>query len=87
MIILDRETIDRRLAALVAATARAGLDAAAIVPGANFYYLTGGRFSAMERPTILIVTAAGERRAVLPGLRSDDLGEARLRGGGLSLEG
>ena len=66
MMTLDRETIDRRLAALVTAIAKAGLDAAAIVPGSNFQYLTGGRFSAMERPTILIVTASGERRAVLP---------------------
>ena len=66
MMTLDRETLDRRLAALVAATAKAGLDAAAIVPGSNFQYLTGGRFAAMERPTILIVTASGERRAVLP---------------------
>lgn len=64
--ILDRETIDRRLAALLAAIRAAGLGAAAIVPGANFQYLTGGRFYAMERPTILIVTADGERRAVLP---------------------
>lgn len=63
---LDRETTDRRLGALVAAIGKAGLDAAAIVPGSNFQYLTGGRFYAMERPTILIVTAAGERRAVLP---------------------
>ena len=63
---IDRETIDRRLATLRDAIRKAGLDAAAIVPGANFQYLTGGRFYAMERPTILIVTASGECRAVLP---------------------
>jgi Xaa-Pro dipeptidase len=63
---LDQATIDRRLSALTAAIGKAGLDAAAIIPGSNFLYLTGGRFHAMERPTILIVTASGERRAVLP---------------------
>jgi Xaa-Pro dipeptidase len=54
------------LAALLAAIAAARLDAVAIVPGSNFQYLTGGRFYAMERPIILIVTATGEKRAVLP---------------------
>jgi Xaa-Pro dipeptidase len=57
-----------RFAALRAAMAKAGLDAVALVPGANFQYVTGGRFASMERPTILIVPAAGECRMVLPAL-------------------
>lgn len=55
-----------RFAALRSAMHAAGLDAAAIVPGANFQYLTGARFDAMDRPTILIVPRDGEPRLVLP---------------------
>src|SRR3954451_20562775 len=44
------------------------LDAVAVVPGANFQYLTGGRFSSMERPTILLIPREGEMRVVLPAL-------------------
>ena len=58
----------RRLAALRADMAASDLDAVAIVPGASFQYLTGGRFSSMERPTILLVPAEGEIRAVMPAL-------------------
>src|SRR5258708_24166050 len=58
----------RRLAALRANMAALDLDAVAIVPGANFQYLTGGRFSSMERPTILVIPAKGEVRAILPAL-------------------
>ena len=45
----------RRLASLRASMAALDLDAVAIVPGSNFQYLTGGRFSSMERPTILLI--------------------------------
>src|SRR5690242_10627240 len=44
------------------------LDCVAIVPGANFQFLTGGRFSSMERPTILVIPARGEVRAIIPAL-------------------
>src|ERR1700676_2656974 len=57
-----------RLAALRANMAALDLDAVAIVPGANFQYLTGGRFSSMERRTILVIPAEGEVRAILPAL-------------------
>ena len=57
-----------RLSALRANMAALRLDAVAIVPGANFHYLTGGRFSSMERPTILVIPAEGEVRAILPAL-------------------
>jgi len=54
-----------RLARLRAAMAAAGLEAVAIVPGANFYYLTGASFHLLERPTLLVVTADG-LHAVMP---------------------
>jgi Xaa-Pro dipeptidase len=63
---LTSETRARRLAALRAAMAAANLDVVAIVPGANQQYLTGARFGAMERPTVLIVPREGECRMVLP---------------------
>lgn len=43
-----------------------GFDGAAIVPGPNFYYLTGLSLHLMERPTLLLITATGELRAVIP---------------------
>lgn len=46
----------------------AGLDALAFVPGPNFHYLTGLRFHLMERPTVMVITAAGEVAAVMPAL-------------------
>ncbi|HRO10520.1 Xaa-Pro peptidase family protein [Amaricoccus sp.] len=51
---------------LLAAMEEADLDAAAFVPGPNFYFLTGAHFHLMERPTVLLVTRAGERHAVMP---------------------
>ena len=47
---------------------RAGLDAAAFVPGPNFYYLTGKSFPLMERPTVLFVTKSADVIAVIPHL-------------------
>lgn len=63
---LADEVRGRRLAALRQAMDAAGLDAVAIVPGANFQFLTGGRFMSMERPTIILVPADGQVRAILP---------------------
>jgi Xaa-Pro dipeptidase len=65
---LETAIRQRRLASLRANIVARDLDAVAIVPGANFQYLTGGRFASMERPTILVVPADGEVRAVLPAL-------------------
>jgi Xaa-Pro dipeptidase len=55
-----------RLARLRAAMDREDLDAVALVPGANFYYLTGASFHLMERPTLLVVPRDGPLRAVMP---------------------
>ena len=48
--------------------AQAGLDAAAFVPGPNFYYLTGEAFHLMERPTVLFVTKSADVVAIIPEL-------------------
>src|SRR5262245_23174203 len=47
-------------------TRHAGLDAMAIVPGANFLYLTGIDLHLMERPTLLFVPAEGKPVVILP---------------------
>lgn len=43
-----------------------GFDGAAVVPGPNFYYLTGLSLHLMERPTLLLVTSTGDLKAVIP---------------------
>jgi Xaa-Pro aminopeptidase len=55
-----------RLARLRTAMERQDLDAVALVPGANFYYLTGASFHLMERPTVLLVLREGPLHAVMP---------------------
>ncbi len=60
------DLLDARLGRLVASIGRAGLDAVAVVPGANFYFLTGVHFHLMERPTVLFVAATGARHAIIP---------------------
>ncbi len=55
-----------RLARLRAAMDREDLDAVALVPGANFYFLTGASFHLMERPTLVVVPREGPLQAVMP---------------------
>jgi Xaa-Pro dipeptidase len=55
-----------RLARLRAAMDREDLDAVALVPGANFYFLTGASFHLMERPTLVVVPREGPLFAVMP---------------------
>ena len=55
-----------RLGRLRAAMEAQDLDAAAMVPGPNFYYLTGAHFHLMERPTVLFVPLEGPLHAVIP---------------------
>ncbi len=55
-----------RLGRLRAAMAAADLDAAAMVPGPNLYFLTGAHFHLMERPTVLFVPREGPLHAVIP---------------------
>jgi len=44
------------------------LDAIAVVPGANFVYLSGLHFHLMERPTLLFVAANGNVLGIVPEL-------------------
>lgn len=55
-----------RLGRLRAAMEAEDLDAAAMVPGPNFYFLTGAHFHLMERPTVLFVPREGTLHAVIP---------------------
>lgn len=55
-----------RLARLRATMEREDLDAVALVPGANFYFLTGASFHLMERPTVLVIPREGPLHAIMP---------------------
>ena len=61
---------DRR-ARLAAIAADRGLGAIAVVPGANFAYLTGLQFHLMERPTLLFITAGGQILGIIPELERE----------------
>ena len=60
-----------RLSKLTGLLRDADCPAIAFVPGPNFAYLTDVTLALMERPTILIVTAAGEMHAAIPALERD----------------
>lgn len=60
--------LEKRRQSLSEALNESGLHAAAIVPGANFTYLTGLHFHLMERPTLVVFTKLGEVFAVMPEL-------------------
>ena len=65
---LTQELLAARQKKLTDSLSQNGLDAAAIVPGANLYFLTGVQLHLMERPTVLIIFADGSMRAVIPEL-------------------
>lgn len=48
--------------------AQSGLAAIAIVPGANFRYVSGLNFHLMERPTLMFVTPQGQVLGIIPEL-------------------
>ncbi len=65
------EIFANRRARLSGILQTAGLDAAAFVPGPNFYYLSGLHFHLMERPTLLFVSASGEVCGIIPELERE----------------
>ena len=58
----------QRLAQIAAAQ---GLGAIAVVPGANFTYVSGLHFHLMERPTLLFVTAGNQIVGIIPELERE----------------
>ena len=54
------------------------LDALAIVPGSNFFYLTGGNFHLLERPTVLLISKTNKPIAILPVLEVDSFEKLKL---------
>jgi len=65
---------DTRLTPLLDALADHKLDAAAFVPGPNFFSLFGRDFHLMERPLVVVVTRQGEAAAVVPDLEMGSFG-------------
>lgn len=64
----DASVYSRRMAAVAAATADAGLDALVITPGSDLSYLLGLRGQTFERLTALVLPASGTPTIVLPRL-------------------
>ena len=54
------------------------LEALAIVPGSNFFYLTGGNFHLLERPTVLLISKTNKPIAILPVLEVDSFEKLKL---------
>jgi Xaa-Pro aminopeptidase len=63
-----KSVLEKRTRNLVSTLQTRDLDCAAVIPGANFYYLTGVHFHLMERPTVLFVSSDGSLHAVIPEL-------------------
>jgi len=61
----------QRCSSLVQTLKENNLGAAAFVPGPNFYFLTGLKFSLMERPTLMFLTDNGEVLAIMPELERE----------------
>lgn len=57
-----------RLAKLREVMAKNNLDACALIPGANFRYITGSVHGLMERPLVLLVSQSGQAVIVIPNL-------------------
>ena len=65
----------RDLEAIQAALQAAGADALWVHPGVDLRYLTGLAPIALERPTALVVLAAGGLRALAPDMLAPELAE------------
>src|SRR5262245_12145302 len=62
------EKFRSRLDKLRGIIARAGLDAAALVPGTNITYLTGVKYHLLERLHVFLIPAKGDPAMILPEL-------------------
>ena len=68
--------LSKRCERLIGIAVSKEIDAFAVVPGANFTYLTGLELHLMERPTILVVCKDGSRFAIMPSLEERKWSEA-----------
>ncbi|HSF96627.1 MAG TPA: Xaa-Pro peptidase family protein [Thermohalobaculum sp.] len=71
---------DDRLAPIRAVAEAAGLDAIALVPGANFRRLFGRDFHQNERPLVVVIPVEGPPAAVVPDLELNGFAQVRLDG-------
>ena len=67
---------EARLEAFLAIMQQQGLDAMALVPGANFQRVFGKDFHQNERPLVVIAPARGQAVAVVPHLETGFVREA-----------
>ncbi len=70
--------MNERFSRLLSSLQAQQFDAAVLNPGASFKYLTDLDFHLMERPTVLIITAAGKAALVLPKLEVSRAEASRL---------
>ena len=68
--------LSKRCERLIGIAVSKEIDAFAVVPGANFTYLTGLELHLMERPTIFVVCKDGSRFAIMPSLEEQKWSEA-----------
>ncbi|MBN1202060.1 MAG: aminopeptidase P family protein [Anaerolineae bacterium] len=57
---------------------QAGLDAIALIPGANLQYVTGLDFHLMERPLVVFFVPGADPAAVVPALEADRLAKTGI---------
>ena len=71
---------ETRLADVVPVMRQEGLDAVALVPGANFRRIFGKDFHQNERPLVVLVTKAGKAVAVVPHLEFASFAKLDFKG-------
>jgi Xaa-Pro aminopeptidase len=81
----DADVYARRLAAVAAATADAGLAGLVITPGHDLRYLIGSRAQTFERLTALVVPAPGAPTVVVPRLELASLKDSAVLELGLTV--
>ena len=67
-----------RLDRLVQQAVVHGLDAVALMPGPNLFYLTGLSFLLSERPVVALFPVDGNPAIVLPGLEAAKVEQAAI---------
>ena len=68
--------LSKRCERLIGIAVAKEIDAFAVVPGANFTYLTGIELHLMERPTIFVVCKGGSKFAIMPSLEEQKWSKA-----------